>query len=451
MAEVAAAAITGGRRRPFQRLRPEHQAQADGRGRRELRRRVRRRQRRARAISFDDATSSVYKKLVVERRRQAPARRHPGRRRRELRQLLASSCRTQIVLAAAPGGARSLHGADGAQAGGLGVDALPDAAHDLLAATTSTKGAIWCGDPRAASRSRSPAIKGCTKAGTGCGIVRHAGHRHPERASCKKAGVAVNEPHLRALRALAPGALPPRAGAADRDLRRLIARRTARATAARSASPRWPRSSPRRWNEHILKAEHAHAAGHQRPLPRQHPARRHLLGGAARPGRRDHAGSARSRLGDGREEVRPLHRRSPAASASTCSARALEQLPDIWRRARRRRLRVGPRLRQGAAHREVLRRQHLVPLRRAGLGRLRGPRSRTATRALRSPHKLKCAVSGCTRECAEAQGKDFGVDRHREGLQPLRLRQRRDEAAARPAVRARPRRGDAHPATSTGS
>jgi len=30
-------------------------------------------------------------------------------------------------------------------------------------------------------------------------------------------------------------------------------------------------------------------------------------------------------------------------------------------------------------------------------------------RGLRSPHKLKMAVSGCTRECAEAQGKDVGV------------------------------------------
>ncbi len=30
-------------------------------------------------------------------------------------------------------------------------------------------------------------------------------------------------------------------------------------------------------------------------------------------------------------------------------------------------------------------------------------------RGLRAPHKLKGAVSGCTRECAEAQGKDFGV------------------------------------------
>ena len=30
-------------------------------------------------------------------------------------------------------------------------------------------------------------------------------------------------------------------------------------------------------------------------------------------------------------------------------------------------------------------------------------------KGLRSPHKLKSAVSGCTRECAEAQSKDFGI------------------------------------------
>src|SRR5690606_6287637 len=30
-------------------------------------------------------------------------------------------------------------------------------------------------------------------------------------------------------------------------------------------------------------------------------------------------------------------------------------------------------------------------------------------RGLRAPHKLKMAVSGCTRECAEAQSKDVGV------------------------------------------
>ena len=30
-------------------------------------------------------------------------------------------------------------------------------------------------------------------------------------------------------------------------------------------------------------------------------------------------------------------------------------------------------------------------------------------RGIRSPHKLKSAVSGCARECAEARSKDFGI------------------------------------------
>ena len=30
-------------------------------------------------------------------------------------------------------------------------------------------------------------------------------------------------------------------------------------------------------------------------------------------------------------------------------------------------------------------------------------------KGFRAPHKLKAAVSGCIRECAEAQGKDFGI------------------------------------------
>ena len=52
-------------------------------------------------------------------------------------------------------------------------------------------------------------------------------------------------------------------------------------------------------------------------------------------------------------------------------------------------------------------------------------------RGLRSPHKLKGGVSGCARECA---------DRHREGMEPVRRRQRRSNAGAR----ATPGRGPRH-------
>ena len=51
----------------------------------------------------------------------------------------------------------------------------------------------------------------------------------------------------------------------------------------------------------------------------------------------------------------------------------------------------------------------LVPLRRAGLASAWPSTLELRYRGLRSPHKLKSAVSGCARECAEAQSKDFGV------------------------------------------
>ena len=52
-------------------------------------------------------------------------------------------------------------------------------------------------------------------------------------------------------------------------------------------------------------------------------------------------------------------------------------------------------------------------------------------RGIRAPHKVKGAVSGCVRECAEAQSKDIGLIATENGIQPLRLRQRRCQAQAR--------------------
>ena len=53
-------------------------------------------------------------------------------------------------------------------------------------------------------------------------------------------------------------------------------------------------------------------------------------------------------------------------------------------------------------------------------------------KGIRSPHKLKSAVSGCVRECAEAQSKDFGLIATERGLERLRLRQRRGPSRATP-------------------
>ena len=117
----------------------------------------------------------------------------------------------------------------------------------------------------------------------------------------------------------------------------------------------------------------------------------------------------------------------------------VEQLPLIWKRAGRRRLRVRPRLRQGAAHGEVLRRLDLVPLRRAGLGgdgdRPREPLPRPARAAQDQDGGV-----GLHARVRRGAGQGRRRHRHREGLEPLRLRQRRHEAAARRPAGQRPRR-----------
>ena len=66
-------------------------------------------------------------------------------------------------------------------------------------------------------------------------------------------------------------------------------------------------------------------------------------------------------------------------------------------------------------------------------------------RGLRSPHKIKMGVSGCARECAEARGKGRRRDRHRQGVEPLRQRQRRYDPAPRAVAGRRPRHRDADP------
>ncbi len=46
-------------------------------------------------------------------------------------------------------------------------------------------------------------------------------------------------------------------------------------------------------------------------------------------------------------------------------------------------------------------------------------------KGIRAPHKIKMAVSGCIRECAEAQSKDVGLIATEKRLQPVCVRQRR--------------------------
>ena len=86
----------------------------------------------------------------------------------------------------------------------------------------------------------------------------------------------------------------------------------------------------------------------------------------------------------------------------------VEQLPDIWRRL------VDAGLESGHAYAKALRTVKSCvgsTWCRYGVDDSVGLAIELENRykGLRSPHKLKFAVSGCTRECAEAQGKDIGV------------------------------------------
>ena len=132
-----------------------------------------------------------------------------------------------------------------------------------------------------------------------------------------------------------------------------------------------------------------------------------LLGGAAHPRRRDHPGEAhRDRRGGPR--LRALHEDHRRAADRPVRRPGRAAAADLAP-AGRRRLRVRARLRQGAAHGEVAASattwcrygvQDSVGLAIALELRYRG---------LRAPHKIKSAVSGCARECAEARSKDFGI------------------------------------------
>ena len=72
-------------------------------------------------------------------------------------------------------------------------------------------------------------------------------------------------------------------------------------------------------------------------------------------------------------------------------------------------------------------------------------------RGIRAPHKLKSAVSGCIRECAEAQSKDFGVIATEKGWNLYVCGNGGSQPRHADLLAARRRRGDARSGSSTAS
>ncbi len=358
-------------------------------------------------VVYSDSRSGVYKKLVIGAAGELLGGVLVGDAEaygmlRPLTGTVPPLAPEQLVLPA---------GVAGEGGGALGPSALPDSAV-LCNCHNVTKGTV-----RAAVTEHScgtlPEIKKCTKAGTGCG-------------SCVKSLTTVVNDELAASGADVDTGLcehfaaHPRRAVRDRPRPRLNdfaalldshgRRRPATATAARSASPRSARS---RLPRARLGADGYVLDGEQAALQDTND---HFLANLQRNG----SYSVVPRIPGG--EITPeklivigevardfgLYTKITGGQRIDLFGARVDQLPAVWAPPGGRRLRVRPRVRQGAAHREVLRGADLVPLRRTGLGPL-AIELELRYRGLRSPHKLKSAVSGCARECAEARGKDFGI------------------------------------------
>ena len=135
-----------------------------------------------------------------------------------------------------------LPSSDGKAKPGLGVDALPDSGADLLVQQRHQGPASarrWAKAPARVGRD-----EGLHQGRRHLRRLRAAGHPGDEGRD-EQARHGGEQPPLRALRLLAPGALPPGARGRDPHLRRAAGARTARAWAATSASRRRRASSPR--------------------------------------------------------------------------------------------------------------------------------------------------------------------------------------------------------------
>jgi nitrite reductase (NADH) large subunit len=148
------------------------------------------------------------------------------------------------------------------------------------------------------------------------------------------------------------------------------------------------------------------AAGHQRPRDGQPAEGRHLLPRTPHRRRRGHA-CRPDRDRRGWPATAGCTPRSPAASGSTCSARGSSSSRRYGSDSSMP-VRVRARIRQVAAHGEVVRGLAVVPVRRRGLGGA-GDRPGAALPGPAGPAQDQAGISGCTRECAEARSKDVGV------------------------------------------
>jgi nitrite reductase (NADH) large subunit len=354
----------------------------------------------AKVVSLYDGSASVYKKLVLS----------PDKKRLLGGVLVGDASAYSQLLAftqsgmALPDHPESLLIApiEGGARAGMGVDALPDVAM-ICSCHNVDKGTI-CGAIRDQKLTAVGAVKSCTKAGTGCGSCVSL-LNDLLKFELKRAGVAVNNYlcehfdhsrqelfHLVRLHEI-------------RSFDELVTRH-GRGDGCEICKPAVASILASTWNEYILKREHAqlqdtndrYLANIQRDgtysvVPR-------LAGGEVTPDQLIALGQVAKKYG--------LYSKITGGQRVDLFGARLEQLPAIWSEL------IAAGLESGHAYGKALRTVKSCvgsTWCRYGVQDSVGLAVRIENRykGLRSPHKLKGAVSGCARECAEAQGKDFGV------------------------------------------
>ena len=353
----------------------------------------------AHVVSAFDTASSIYKKLVLSADRKHLLGGILVGDAGQYGQLLQLT-QNQITLPEHPENL-IFPQSDGAKPIGLGVDSLPGSA--VICSCNNVDKAAIC-QAIADGVQAVPALKTCTKAGTGCGscvtLVTDI-----LKAELKRAGVAVNTsicehfPHSRQelyslvrLHEL-------------KTFDDLLARH-GKGKGCEICKPAVASILASAWNEHILGRKHAplqdtndrYMANIQRDgtysvVPR-------VAAGEITPDQLIAIGQVAKSYG--------LYSKITGGQRIDLFGARLEQLPSIWKEL------IAAGFESGHAYGKALRTvkscvgdtwcrygvQDSVALAIRVENRYKG---------LRSPHKLKSAVSGCARECAEAQSKDFGI------------------------------------------
>ena len=358
------------------------------------------------SITYADPIANVYKRLVVGPRTKRGKRPVVGGMLvgdASMYQTLLQMARDQmpapdhledLILPASGGGA-------GGRGAGLGVGALSDAA--LICTCNNVTKADVCGAV-AAGAADIPSLKGCTKAGTGCGgcvpllteLMKH---------ELKAAGVAVSNNlcehfaysrqelfdivRVHRLTSFSEALAHHGTGLGCEICKPAVASMLASMGGGHILDGE--QATLQDTNDHFL--ANLQRDGTYSVVPR-------APGGEITPDQLIEIGHIAKDFG--------LYTKITGGQRIDLFGARVDQLPEIWRRL----IAVG--MESGHAYGKALRTVKSC----VGKTWCRfGVQDSTTMaidlelryRGLRAPHKIKAAVSGCSRECAEAQGKDFGV------------------------------------------